>query len=70
MKYFSLGIFVMPRTNLIRKNGSQTQAFFFSYFVDFSTPCAIETEGIGFKGSFLLGERFDSGSASGVSRPD
>ena len=38
MEYFHLGVFVIPRVCLIRKYGSQTQAFFFSFFIDFSTP--------------------------------
>ena len=38
MEYFHLAIFVIPRAYIISKNGSQTQAFF-SYFIDFSTPC-------------------------------
>ena len=37
MEYFNLGIFVIPRVYIIRKYGSQSQAFF-SYFIDFSTP--------------------------------
>ena len=39
MEYFHLGIFVIPRVYLIRKYGSQTQAFFFSFFIDFLIPC-------------------------------
>ena len=38
MEYFHMGIFVISRVYLIRKYGSQTQAFFL-YFIDFSTPC-------------------------------
>ena len=37
MEYFHLRIFVIPRVYLIRKYGSQRQAFF-SYFIVFSTP--------------------------------
>ena len=38
MEYFHLGISVIPRVYLIKKYGTQIQAFF-SYFIDFLTPC-------------------------------
>ena len=37
MKYFHLGIFVIPRVYLIRKYGYQTQAFFFVFHRFFDT---------------------------------
>ena len=37
MEYFHLGIFVIPRVYLIRKYGSQTQAFFFVFHRFFDT---------------------------------
>ena len=42
MEYFHLGIFVIPRVYLIRKYGSQTQAFCFVFHTFFDTVKVLE----------------------------
>ena len=42
MEYFHLGIFVIPWVYLIRKYGSQTQAFFFAFHRFFDTVLHIQ----------------------------